>query len=88
MWADIDGSTVILNGEIVDPKARYLIISSVLAAACVEQVIDSLRVSGEPGSTQVYMKNGDQLARMLQTYYGDELTWDQYKVARKRAKPT
>jgi hypothetical protein len=50
-------------------------------------VIDSLHVGGEMDSTQVYMKKGDQLARMLQPYFGDELTWDEYKAAKRRAKP-
>jgi osmotically-inducible protein OsmY len=85
--ADVRGTTVALNGEVADSAARMLMLSAVLSLSAVEQVIDSLHVGGEMDSTQVYMKKGDQLARMLQTYFGDELTWDEYKAAKRRAKP-
>jgi hypothetical protein len=85
--ADIQDSTVILNGEIADSGSRDLLIASVLHVIAVERVIDSLHVRGESNSTQVYMKKGDHLTKTLKDYFGDELTWDQYKAAKKRAKP-
>jgi hypothetical protein len=33
------------------------------------------------------MKKGDHLTETLRDYYGDGLTWDQYKASKKRAKP-
>jgi hypothetical protein len=85
--ADIRDSTVILSGEIADPGARDLLVASVLHVIAVERVIDSLQVTGESNSTQVYMKKGDHLTKALKDYFGDGLTWDQYKAAKERAKP-
>jgi hypothetical protein len=82
--ADIRNSTVILNGEIADPGARDILIASVLHITAVERVIDSINVRGESNSTRVYMKKGDHLTKALNDYFGDGLTWDRYKAAKRR----
>ena len=83
---DLQGSTLILTGYLSDARQRDVILSGLLEALPVDFIIDSLRGPGDPPSTQVYMTRGKDLSRVIERYFSDDQTWEQYEAARQEAK--
>jgi hypothetical protein len=77
------GSTVTLTGTVSGGNERDTILRFLFGVATVDRVIDSLRVGSEVSSTVIYMKNGEALARTISDAFNPELTWEQYRAAKK-----
>jgi hypothetical protein len=53
----------------------------------VERVVDSLRVGEEGASPQVYLKKGALLVRAIDDLFDADVSWEQYRAAKKRHRP-
>jgi hypothetical protein len=53
----------------------------------VDRVVDLLRVGEETAAPQIYMKQGQSLARAINDLFDPNVTWDRYRAARKRGPP-
>src|SRR4030088_3157288 len=74
---DVQGSTLILTGQLSHEKDRNVILSCLLEGALPERVVDSLHVAGKIPSTHVYMTQGEALSRTIKQHFNETLTWEQ-----------
>jgi hypothetical protein len=77
------GSTALLTGAVQDGEAHVSIIEALLAISAVNRVVDALRVGNVAPSPQIYMKQGAPLKSAMQELFDPNVTWEEYRAAKK-----
>jgi hypothetical protein len=85
---EVRNSTAVLRGTITDVSVRQAIVEVLFGLSSLEYVVDSLCVGTKGASPQVYMKRGDSLTRAMEDLLHPEVSWEQYRAAMKRGRPT
>jgi hypothetical protein len=83
---EVRNSTVVLTGTIADADTRLSIVELLFAIPSVDNVVDSLRLGGEDVEPQIYVKQGESLEHAIEKAFDPSLTWEEYRVTKKRVR--
>ncbi|MEA3177668.1 MAG: hypothetical protein QOI59_1191 [Gammaproteobacteria bacterium] len=85
---EVRKTTAVLTGTITDAGTRRTIVEALFGLSTIDQVVDALSVGGEHASPQIYMKDGEPLTRAIRDLFDPNVSWKQYRAAKKRGSPT